>query len=414
MLSCLSLFCVRKNPRLHSTLNVFGICGHQASSPYNLWALYDCTRIVRWLVSVPPAACAAPKPRDEPRWSSWSTTWTEFWNCTWGLGPLSQPLLRRSERLRIECGKALECIGIGIDGERFCYSCNSWGRCWCFRRSYVTYSSKVTRLFKCLFSFHPATDEAKLTILAMAWTDLSPQELAPHTLYGPFGASFSLGRVVVADSCNHRCLVLTLNGQVLFEFGSRGFGPGQFESPECVAAFHDGYIAVSDKDNHRIQVFNENGQFHHFIPKDWTASYFDPLKPGSLLGPMGMCVDRHDRLFVADCGSDRVQIFSREGDFLWCSPTKPDSAAGFWFQSPTAMAADDQGLVYVASDHCVQVFWSTRHKCPSISYYISASPLLKRPWDKSRWRTVRFTQTRKTHLRPSSTKSRVGRMIPSP
>lgn len=122
------------------------------------------------------------------------------------------------------------------------------------------------------------------------------------------------------------------------------------------AAFHDGYIAVSDKDNHRIQVFNENGQFHHFIPKDWTASYFDPLKPGSLLGPMGMCVDRHDRLFVADCGSDRVQIFSREGDFLWCSPTKPDSAAGFWFQSPTAMAADDQGLVYVASDHCVQVF----------------------------------------------------------
>lgn len=187
-------------------------------------------------------------------------------------------------------------------------------------------------------------------------TATSAQELAPHTLYGPFGASFSLGRVVVADSCNHRCLVLTLNGQVLFEFGSRGFGPGQFESPECVAAFHDGYIAVSDKDNHRIQVFNENGQFHHFIPKDWTASYFDPLKPGSLLGPMGMCVDRHDRLFVADCGSDRVQIFSREGDFLWCSPTKPDSAAGFWFQSPTAMAADDQGLVYVASDHCVQVF----------------------------------------------------------
>ena len=186
---------------------------------------------------------------------------------------------------------------------------------------------------------------------------ISAQELAPNTFYGPFGAYFSLGRVVVADSCNHRCLVLTLNGQVLFEFGTRGFGPGEFQSPGCVAAFHDGYIAVSDKDNHRIQVFDEHGMFHHFIPKDWT-SFFDPMKPGSLLGPMGMCVDRHDRLFVADCGSDRVQIFSREGDFLWSSPMKPESATalGFWFQSPTAMAADDQGLVYVASDHCVQVF----------------------------------------------------------
>ena len=190
--------------------------------------------------------------------------------------------------------------------------------------------------------------------LGPSLTAVSAQELAPNTFYGPFGAGFSLGRVVVADSCNHRCLVLTLNGQVLFEFGSLGFGPGQFESPECVATFHDGCIAVSDKDNHRIQVFDENGKFHHFIPKDWRA-YFDPGRPGSLSGPMGMCVDRHDRLFVADCGSDRVQIYSREGDFLWSSP-KPESASGVFFQSPTAMAADDQGLVYVASDHCVQVF----------------------------------------------------------
>ena len=47
--------------------------------------------------------------------------------------------------------------------------------------------------------------------------------------------------------------------------------------------------------------------------EDWSPSHFDPLKPGTLLGPMGMCVDSKDRLFVADCASDRVQIFSREG-----------------------------------------------------------------------------------------------------
>ena len=186
-----------------------------------------------------------------------------------------------------------------------------------------------------------------------ALTALSVQELAPGTLYGPFGAGFSLGRIVVADSCNHRCLVLTLSGQVLLEFGGRGSAPGQFEYPECIATFSGGHIAVSDKDNHRIQVFDNHGKFHHFIPKDWAPSRYDPGKPGCLSGPMGMCVDHQDRLFVADCGSDRVQIFSREGAFLWSSCGESVSAR---FKSPTAMAADDQGLVYVASDHCVQVF----------------------------------------------------------
>ena len=103
--------------------------------------------------------------------------------------------------------------------------------------------------------------------LGRSLTAISATELAPNTFYGPFGAGFSLGRVVVADSCNHRCLVLTLNGHVLFDFGSRGFNAGEFESPECVATFQDGCIAVSDKDNHRIQIFNENGKFQHFIPR---------------------------------------------------------------------------------------------------------------------------------------------------
>lgn len=181
------------------------------------------------------------------------------------------------------------------------------------------------------------------------------RELAPGTFYGPFGAGISQGRVVIADSCNHRCLVLTLNGQILFEFGTRGQGRGQFDYPECLAAFADGHVAVSDKDNHRIQVFDANGSFQHLIPRDWapeSEGHLGPgrLRAGVLRGPMGMCVDARDRLFVCDCGSDRVQIFSRQGDFLWSS-----CSATWIFRSPTAMAADQHSL-YVASDHCVQIF----------------------------------------------------------
>jgi len=181
--------------------------------------------------------------------------------------------------------------------------------------------------------------------------------LCSKILYGPFGVGISMGRLVVADSCNHRCLVLTTHGQLIFEFGSRGIEDGQFEYPECVVTFGDGSIGVSDKDNHRIQVFDPWGSFKHFIPSDWSPSTVrrsGKTIPGSLSGPMGMCVDQRDRVYVADCGSNRIQIFSASGKWLWSSDVK--QSEGYTFKSPTAMAADDQGLVFVASDHCVQVF----------------------------------------------------------
>ncbi|CAE8617323.1 unnamed protein product [Polarella glacialis] len=75
----------------------------------------------------------------------------------------------------------------------------------------------------------------------------------------------------------------------------------------------------------------------------------------------GMVCDLRDRIYVADCGSHRVQIFDRSGKWLWGSDLAPlgngtPEEAGFHFRSPTAMCVSVEGLVYVASDHCVQVF----------------------------------------------------------
>mmetsp|Transcript_45135 Transcript_45135/g.139842 ORF Transcript_45135/g.139842 Transcript_45135/m.139842 type:complete len:268 (+) Transcript_45135:35-838(+) len=183
--------------------------------------------------------------------------------------------------------------------------------------------------------------------------------LSERHLYGPFGVGHSRGRIIVADSCNHRVLALNLAGQAVLEFGVRGSGPGQFEYPECVAVFSDGHLAISDKDNHRIQVFNASGGFSHFVPNNWAAS--DGARAasaketcnGRLRGPMGMCCDRQDRLYICDCGGNRVQIFTRRGQWLWSS-LNPGSASTF--RSPTALAIDEDGQVYVASDHCVQIF----------------------------------------------------------
>jgi len=181
-----------------------------------------------------------------------------------------------------------------------------------------------------------------------------------EAIYGPFGCGFTSGRLVVADSCNHRCLLLSTSGRTLRPFGSRGSGPGQFEYPECVATFGDGCIAVSDKDNHRIQVFSIDGEFLNYVPASWTRqrlamSATTSTPPGMLKGPMGMVADQRDRLYVCDCGGNRVQIFTRSGRWLWSSDTAAPSDH-CTFRSPTGIAIDEDGHIYVASDHCVQIF----------------------------------------------------------
>jgi len=197
-----------------------------------------------------------------------------------------------------------------------------------------------------VLSLRLASDSLEVTDVRM---------LSDKSLYGPFGVGFSQGRIIVADSCNHRCVALNAAGETLFEFGGRGCGAGLFEYPECLAVFSDGYIAVSDKDNHRVQVFDGDGGFCHYIPSNWTTSEVswtsrDPPQ-GRLRGPMGMVCDMRDRLYVCDCGGNRIQIFTRSGQWLWSS-----CSAGVSFRSPTAIQIDERGEVYVASDHCVQVF----------------------------------------------------------
>merc|ERR1719356_1398346 len=170
------------------------------------------------------------------------------------------------------------------------------------------------------------TGDRKLTVVEYGLDRLLSVELSEDSLevkrayvmgetqlYGPFGVGLTKGRIVVADSCNHRCLILGSDGKIQCEIGGRGVEPGQFQYPDCVATFSDGSIAISDKDNHRVQVFDECNNFSYIIPTDWNeqSTLSKSAPPGHLRGPMGMSTDNLDRLYVCDCGSNRVQIFTR-------------------------------------------------------------------------------------------------------
>ena len=83
---------------------------------------------------------------------------------------------------------------------------------------------------------------------------------------GPEDASH--GGPFVADTGNHRVKEISLNWfeeSLVRQFGSYGSGPGQLLSPEGVhgRGTSGDRVFVADTGNHRIQVFNPDGTFSH-------------------------------------------------------------------------------------------------------------------------------------------------------
>ena len=61
--------------------------------------------------------------------------------------------------------------------------------------------------------------------------------------------------LLVCDRNNDRVQVVTLQGEFVTSFGSRGSGPGQFNKPKGITVSPDGHVFVTDDFNHRVQVF---------------------------------------------------------------------------------------------------------------------------------------------------------------
>ena len=106
----------------------------------------------------------------------------------------------------------------------------------------------------------------------------------------------------------------------LGEAGVAGSGPGQFNQPTDVITAPNGDIFVSDGHNGqntdpapgstgRILKFDKDGNFI----KEWGELGF---RPGQFRTPHGLAFDSQGRLFVADRGNHRIQIFDQDGELL--------------------------------------------------------------------------------------------------
>lgn len=243
--------------------------------------------------------------------------------------------------------------------------------------------------------------------------DWTPEQV----IEGPFGGSRLLGPTaltvteeglrVVADTGNHRVIVLSADGAPRLVIGRgrcalrepqqpgcvdpdgagpRSVGDGQFNEPWGVAVDRAGTLFVADTWNGRIQVFDREGGFL----RSWGSVGSDGPDAGgdasTLYGPRGLVLDDAGNLIAADTGNKRLIVFS--------PPGAPPGTAGSPLpvpeplDEPTAIARDANHTLLVADawngrilrldsrHHAVaswQVFgWSSR--APADKPYVAVDP----------------------------------------
>jgi streptogramin lyase len=129
-------------------------------------------------------------------------------------------------------------------------------------------------------------------------------------------------------------------GKVLMTLGKAGVagdGPDTFNRPVAVVIAPNGDIFVADghgggTSNARIVKFSKDGKFI----KAWGKR---GAGPGEFNGLHGIAMDQQGRIFVADRGNDRIQIFNQDGDFI---------AQWTQFSRPSAIYIDKQDRVFVS------------------------------------------------------------------
>ena len=150
------------------------------------------------------------------------------------------------------------------------------------------------------------------------------------------------GRIITSDFKDERIKVLTADGKDLLQSFK---DPGCNETPDCVIYHKDQFFA-SFSDACLVKVFNIAGEYLHDIGSNGSDD-------GQFSCPIGLAIDKFNRLIVCDMENRRLQLFTLDGKYI-------TQIAGRFFEGgyPISAVISNTGYLFVTdtSRECVHVF----------------------------------------------------------
>ena len=156
------------------------------------------------------------------------------------------------------------------------------------------------------------------------------------------------GDIFVADGhggkTNARIVKFTRDGRFIKSWGKPGSGPGEFDTPHAIAIDARGRLFIADRGNNRIQIFDQEGMFL----EEWRQ----------FSRPSGIYFDRNDTIYVTDSESNTQRHpKGRRGIYVGNASTgkvtafipdpepDPDNSST---SGAEGVAADSKGTIYAA------------------------------------------------------------------
>jgi 6-bladed beta-propeller len=141
------------------------------------------------------------------------------------------------------------------------------------------------------------------------------------------------GDFLVADGYkNGRVVKFNKDGKYLSEFGKRGSAPGEFTQVHSIAVDARGRIYAADRGNSRIQVFDGNGKLLDVWP--------------NIDRPNHILITKDQSLWVADSHNHRLLKYDLKGKLQYWWGAFGGEPGRFW--GVHQFSVDNEGNVYTA------------------------------------------------------------------
>lgn len=179
------------------------------------------------------------------------------------------------------------------------------------------------------------------------------------------------GSLIVVDSTAHRIRKVTTSGVVTTIAGSgkQGFKDGpalqaEFNTPRGVAVTKDGTIYVTDSLNHVIRTISPSGTVSTFAGSPTKRGLKNAAGRGALFNaPAGITIGPDGSFYVTEFDGMTVRLISSDAKIVrqiagdGKKGFKDGAALAAQFDSPSGIAVDAKGVVYVAdaANHRIRV-----------------------------------------------------------